>query len=1001
MRVKKRNGNLEDFDINKIKKVIKWATDGIDVNPLELESQMSIIFKDGMTTDEIHENSIIAANNLTSIENPEMRYVAGRLYIMQFWKHLKISRGYIYSLYRTVTENCSKGIYDKKILDMYTEEEWKELNNYMERERDLIYDMTGAHTLVKRYLLGNENIQEMYMVICAILADGNVEKAKVFYDEVSLGRISLATPILLNLRKPNGSLTSCFILDMDDGLSEIFDTIKEFAMISKNAGAAGVDLSKIRSTGSSIRGVDGVAGGVIPIVKILNDVAIYVDQQGKRAGSVTPALPVWHLDFYDYLETQTETGDQRKKAHDVFLQAIISDVFMERMIDDKNFIMFDPYEVSKVTGKNPSTLTGDEFKNLYEEVKELAENGKLTTYKIERARDIFKKIIATAMIKGIPYWSFKDTINKYNPAKKIGHIPHGNLCVTGRTKILTKNGYTPIRDLDGQTVEVWDGKEFVKAPIYKTSKEGEKQEIRRVILSSGKEVETTLYHRWYVLDTSKGQHSERDLQKLLDADALIVKETKDLVQGDVIILPELPAIDGTEEIDFAHEKGTLYSRKEDFIPIGDYTLNTKCRFLRGAMTGNRAYTEGKNAGEVTFSYQNKATALKLQLLLQEIGVNSKTSITSTEHNDFRVIVSDTSFEEFFNKIGDDLKKDFTPKMIKSIESQYVVAVIDDSIQAETYCGTSPKRETLMFNGILTMNCMESFSVTTEEYAHSCNLVSGVSPRLETGEDFKRAITVALEIINRVIDITSSPIKRAQKHNEDFRVAGIGFLGFADWMAKNKLSYDSSTDLKEVSNYYERAALYALEASIEEAKKNGKFPRYDDSEWAEGKLYGKSLEEILKDASYPEEWKILYEAQKKHGVANLQMFAIAPNSSTGLVQGVTPSILPPWDIMYIDSSSLGNLIKMPMYVKDSLWYYKAYKNYDRKAMNSFIQTVQKWIDSGISYEVVFDLNKDSMADIADFYIDAWKKDIKTVYYIRWIQPSGEVQEKDESCTLCAN
>jgi ribonucleoside-diphosphate reductase alpha chain len=261
--------------------------------------------------------------------------------------------------------------------------------------------------------------------------------------------------------------------------------------------------------------------------------------------------------------------------------------------------------------------------------------------------------------------------------------------------------------------------------------------------------------------------------------------------------------------------------------------------------------------------------------------------------------------------------------------------------------------------------------------------------------------MAVDILDIVVDITTPPIERAAKHNEAFRVIGIGFLGFADWMAKNSLSYESEEAMEEVSNYFERFAIYALKATIKRAKLLGNFPLYDKSEWAKGKLYGKSIAWYRENAAYPEEWEVLYEEQKEFGVRNLQLFAIAPNSSTGLVQGVTPSILPPWDVVYMDSSSLGNLLKMPLYIKDKQWYYKPYKYYSRTSMINFVSTVQKWIDSGISFEVVFDLNKDTIADIFNFYIDAWENNIKGIYYIRFIQPNGELQEKEESCTFCAN
>jgi len=594
------------------------------------------------------------------------------------------------------------------------------------------------------------------------------------------------------------------------------------------------------------------------------------------------------------------------------------------------------------------------------------------------------------MIKGTPYWSYVDTINEFNPAKDVGNIPHGNLCVTGRTKILTRNGYKRIEDIAGRPQEVWDGAEFVNAPIYQTGN-GKKQEIRRVVLSTGQEVETTLYHRWYVL--KNGADSSKTLDALINSGSLDIVETQNLQPGMTIVRPEMPVIHGGIEFKDAFEKGTKFLTEDVEIPVGDYKLKHKTEFLDGILS-----SLDKDARFIKIKSKSKARLLTLQLFLGELGTHSSVSITAGSDNLFTLTISDLD-RNILEKLGVTSVKEFKKPGIVAIHSPYIVAVIDDKVSAYTYCGTSPKRETLIFNGILTMNCMESFSVVTEDFAHSCNLLSIVSPRVEE-EELEEIVSMSVDILDSIVDITTTPIERAAKHNEAFRVLGIGYLGFADWMAKHNLSYESEKDLKEVSKYFEKCSLIALKASINLAKEKGSFPMYDKSEWAKGKLFGKPAEWYAENAFFKEEWKELYKLQRKHGVRNLQLFAIAPNSSTGLVQGVTPSILPSWDLLYMDSSSLGNLVKMPLYIKEKQWYYKPYKHYDRFKMNSFVSTVQNWIDSGISYEVVFDLEVDTIKDIAEFYIDAWHKGIKTVYYIRWIQPSGDVSEKEE-CLFCAN
>jgi ribonucleoside-diphosphate reductase alpha chain len=182
--------------------------------------------------------------------------------------------------------------------------------------------------------------------------------AKQFYEALANRQISLATPILGNLRIPNGSLASCFITAMDDNLESIFNGIHDAARISKNGGGVGVNISRIRATGSWVMGKANASGGVVPWIKLLNDTAIAVNQGGRRAGAVTVSLDVWHLDLPEFLEMQTENGDWRRKAYDVFPQLVVSDEFMRRVAADEEWTLVDPYEVRTRLGIELAQLWG-------------------------------------------------------------------------------------------------------------------------------------------------------------------------------------------------------------------------------------------------------------------------------------------------------------------------------------------------------------------------------------------------------------------------------------------------------------------------------------------------------------------------------------------------------------------------------------------------------------------------------------------------------------------
>ena len=430
MKVLKRSKEAEGFDISKVKKVAKWACTGLPVDPLVLESKISFIFKDGVSTSDIHKNMIYHAKLLVSVEDPEWSIVAGRLLMMKMWKDRGHIKGYRpYAPY--VMSMVSTGKYSPSIVHYYSPDELHEASSWIVEDRDLLYDFAGANLLNHRYLIEGELPQEMYLTIALLLASPEKPKdrmryARVFYEALSTLEVSLATPILSNLRKPNGNLSSCFIATMDDDLDSIFDVVHGVARISKNGGGVGVNLSKVRALGAMIKDVLNASGGVVPWAKILNDTAIAVNQLGKRAGAVTVGLDTWHLDIEMFLELQLENGDQRFRAYDVFPQVIVSDLFMEAVDANKTWHLFDPHEVKEILGYDLAELHNEEFREAYAECV-LSE--KLLLTKEISARGLFKEIMKTQIESGMPYIFFKDLANRTNPNSHQGYIPQGNLCM--------------------------------------------------------------------------------------------------------------------------------------------------------------------------------------------------------------------------------------------------------------------------------------------------------------------------------------------------------------------------------------------------------------------------------------------------------------------------------------------------------------------------------------------------------------------------------------------
>ena len=432
IQVIRRDGSITCLDITKIRDVVEWACADKEVNPITLEAGLTTRLRNGVTTREIQDNLIDCALGMCSPSATEWRYVAGRLHIWSLWKDTIVSRGYGYGDYpQTVQLQIKHDRYDRAILK-YSSEELAIANEWINPEWDKDYDYAGAVLLTKRYLLKDELPQEAYLTCALLLAsrekpEQRLSVAKQFYEAIAQRKISLATPILANLRVPNGSLSSCFIIGMDDNLESIFAEVTNAARISKNGGGVGVNVSRIRATGSWVMGKENASGGIIPWIKLLNNTAIAVNQGGRRAGAVTVGVDIWHLDVPEFLEMQAENGDRRRKAYDVFPQLVILDEFMRRVMNKQEWTLVDPYEIRMNLGIELAELWGNKFEEAYRLIESELDN-KITLYQKVDARELFKHIMRSQVETGMPYLAFKDTINRANPNKHEGYIPGVNLC---------------------------------------------------------------------------------------------------------------------------------------------------------------------------------------------------------------------------------------------------------------------------------------------------------------------------------------------------------------------------------------------------------------------------------------------------------------------------------------------------------------------------------------------------------------------------------------------
>ncbi|MGB6020628.1 MAG: ribonucleoside-diphosphate reductase subunit alpha [Sulfurimonadaceae bacterium] len=421
----KRNGRRETLDISKIQKYTSAAVKGLSgVSQSELEVDAQLHFQDGITSEAIQETLIKTAVDKIDIDAPNWTFVASRLFLFDLYHQVNGFTGYC-----NLEKYFKRGEKEGRILlglrDMY---DLEALDKHIVPERDMLFNYLGVKTLYDRYLIKDgkskpiELPQHMFMGIAMFLAqneENREEWAIKFYNMISQFEVMLATPTLSNARTPRHQLSSCYIGSTPDNIEGIFDAYKEMALLSKFGGGIGWDWTQVRSIGSFIDGHQNAAGGTVPFLKITNDVAIAVDQLGTRKGAIAVYLEPWHIDINDFLDLKKNSGEERRRAHDLFPSLWISDLFMKRVQEDAIWTLFDPYQTRDLTN-----LYGEAFEKRYIEF----ENDESILKEKLKAKDLWRKILTSYFESGSPFLCFKDNANRANPNDHKGIIRSSNLC---------------------------------------------------------------------------------------------------------------------------------------------------------------------------------------------------------------------------------------------------------------------------------------------------------------------------------------------------------------------------------------------------------------------------------------------------------------------------------------------------------------------------------------------------------------------------------------------
>jgi len=445
-------GQRVPLDFAHLQTVIESACAGLgaEVKPDPIMAETKRNLYDGVPIDEVHKASILAARTLIE-KDPGYTRATARLLLHTIRREILGEEALQSDMATRYAEYfpgyIKKGVQAELLDDKLLQFDLAKLGAALKADRDLTFDYLGLQTLYDRYFLhiDEQRIelpQAFYMRVAMGLALGEIDRearAIEFYEVLSSFDFMSSTPTLFNAGTRRSQLSSCYLTTVADDLDGIYEALKENALLSKFAGGLGNDWTNVRALGSHIKGTNGKSQGVVPFLKVVNDTAVAVNQGGKRKGAVCAYLESWHLDLEEFLELRKNTGDDRRRTHDMNTANWIPDLFMKRVMDGGNWTLFSPS-----TCPDLHDLFGKAFETAYVGYEEKAARGEIKLFKTTPARDLWRKMLSMLFETGHPWITFKDACNVRSPQQHVGVVHSSNLCTeitlnTSETEIAVCN----------------------------------------------------------------------------------------------------------------------------------------------------------------------------------------------------------------------------------------------------------------------------------------------------------------------------------------------------------------------------------------------------------------------------------------------------------------------------------------------------------------------------------------------------------------------------------
>jgi len=434
------DGESKPLDTNRMHTVIAEACEGLDdVNGEGIYEETLKNLYSGVKISDVRISLVMTARTLVEQE-PNYSFVAARLLLDSLRSEALGFLGVAeaatqsemhYKYAASLRPYIEKGVELELLSPHLLEFDLDRLGEALKADRDDQFTYLGLQTLYDRYFIHSEGTrfelpQIFFMRVAMGLAsneENREERAIEFYNLLSSFDYMVSTPQLFNSGTLRPQLSSCFLTTVPDDLSGIYNAIHDNAMLSKWAGGLGNDWTPVRALGAYIKGTNGKSQGVVPFLKVVNDTAVAVNQGGKRKGAVCSYLETWHLDIEEFLELRKNTGDDRRRAHDMNTANWIPDLFMKRVFEDQEWTLFSPNEVPDL-----HELHGKAFEERYEHYEKLAREGSLYVHKTVQAKDLWRKMLSMLFETGHPWITFKDACNVRSPQQHVGTVHSSNLC---------------------------------------------------------------------------------------------------------------------------------------------------------------------------------------------------------------------------------------------------------------------------------------------------------------------------------------------------------------------------------------------------------------------------------------------------------------------------------------------------------------------------------------------------------------------------------------------